>query len=62
MSTLLPHGEAIRKAAAFVAETRKDEPARSLESILDEAGMRFSLTPLDGEALRRLFADSPGTS
>jgi hypothetical protein len=58
MSSILPPGETIRKAAAFVAETRKAAPSRSLESILDEAGMRFNLTPLDGEALHRLFADS----
>ena len=61
MSSLLPPGEAVRKAVAFVAETRKTEPARSLDSILDEAGMRFNLTPLDGEALRRLFSDSSKT-
>jgi hypothetical protein len=58
MSTLLPPGELVRKAAAFVAETRKAEPARPLTSILDEAGMRFNLTPLDSEALHRLFSDS----
>ena len=59
MSSLLSPGEAVRKAAAFVAETRKVEPSRSLASILDEAGMRFNLTPLDGEALHRLFSDAP---
>jgi len=59
MSSILPTGELIRKAAAFVAETRKEAPTRSLESILDEAGMRFNLTPLDSEALYRLFSDSP---
>ena len=59
MSSILPTGELVRRAAAFVAETRKAEPSRSLDSILDEAGMRFNLTPLDSEALYRLFADSP---
>jgi hypothetical protein len=59
MSSILSSGELIRKAAAFVAATRKEDPSRSLASILDEAGMRFNLTPLDGEALYRLFADSP---
>ena len=59
MSHHLSSGDAIRKAAAFVAETRKAEPSRSLASILDEAGMRFNLTPLDGEALHRLFSDAP---
>jgi len=62
MSSMIPPGELIRKAAAFVAETRKAEPSRSLESILDEAGMRFNLTPLDSEALYRLFSNSPQES
>jgi len=56
MSSILPPGELVRKAATFVAETRRADPARSLESILDEAGMRFNLTPLDSEALHRLFS------
>ena len=59
MSSILPAGELIRKAAAFVAETRKATPSRSLDSIMDEAGMRFNLTPLDSEALLRLFAAPP---
>ena len=58
MSTLAPHSELVRKAAAYVAETRKENPDRPLEAILDEAGMRFNLTPLDSEALRRLFDNS----
>jgi len=59
MSSILPHGELVRKAAAFVAAARKATPSRPLESILDEAGMRFNLTPLDSEALHRLFSDAP---
>ena len=59
MSSTLPTGELLRKAAAFVAETRKEDPERSLASVLDEAGMRFNLTPLDSEALYRLFSGSP---
>ena len=59
MSNIIPPGELVRKAATFIAETRQANPSRSLESILDEAGMRFNLTPLDTESLRRLFSDSP---
>lgn len=59
MTSIMPHGELVRKAAAFVAEKRREEPARPLSSILDEAGMRFNLTPLDSEGLRRLFSDQP---
>ena len=30
-------------------------PNKSLSSLLDEAGMRFNLTPVDAEALEFLF-------
>ena len=60
MSGIVSQGELIRRAAAFVAEERKDKPDRSLSSILDEAGMRFNLTPLDSQALERLFSTDEG--
>ena len=59
MSNPPPSREAVQKAAAFVMETRKADPSRSMDSILNEAGMRFNLTPLDGEALQSLFSDAP---
>jgi hypothetical protein len=39
-----------------VNDERRDNPKRALASILDEAGMRFNLSPLDSEALQRLFS------
>lgn len=55
MSTLISQSELVRRAAAYVAEEVKNNPQRNLHTILDEAGMRFNLTPLDAEALLRLF-------
>ena len=60
MSHAPPSREAVQKAAAFAMEARKADPSRSLDSILDEAGMRFNLTPLDSEALSSLFRASSG--
>ncbi len=57
MSTVMPQGEMIRKAAAYVAEQRKENPKKSLNAAIDEAGMKFNLTPLDSQALERLFAE-----
>lgn len=48
--------EKVRKAAEYIAEQRAQDPKKSLGTLLDEAGMRFNLTPLDAESLRRLFA------
>ena len=57
MTTIMPQGELVRKAAAYLAEHRALHPSKSLSTLLDEAGMRFNLTPLDAAALERLFRD-----
>ena len=58
MSGIISHGELVSRAAAFVAEERQNNPQRPLPQILDEAGMRFNLTPLDAQALKRLFSNT----
>lgn len=55
MTTVISQNELVRRAAAFVAEEHREHPEKALHTILDEAGMRFNLTPLDSEALLRLF-------
>lgn len=59
MPTIMPQSELVRKAAAFLAEQLSQTPGKSLASLLDEAGMRFNLTPLDAAALERLFRKEP---
>ena len=56
MPTIMPQSELLRKAVVFVDESRRDEPGANLGKLLDEAGMRFNLSPLDSEALWRLFS------
>ncbi|MBQ9406971.1 MAG: hypothetical protein IJU37_09605 [Desulfovibrio sp.] len=55
MATIVSQSELVRKAAAYLAEQRTLRPEVSLSTLLDEAGMRFNLTPLDAAALERLF-------
>ncbi|MEG2172782.1 MAG: hypothetical protein RRY29_05935 [Desulfovibrionaceae bacterium] len=63
MSQILPQGELVRRAAAYIAEERHAKPDVPLSHILDEAGMRFTLSPLESEALCRLFsADLPDST
>lgn len=56
MSQILPQGELVRRAAAYIAEERRDNPALPLFQIMDAAGMRFNLSPLESEALQALFS------
>lgn len=56
MTTVMPHSELVRRAAAWVAE-RKEAKGCSLPVLLDEAGMRFNLGPADQEFLRKFFSN-----
>ena len=55
MQTLVSQNELVRKAAAYISEKRAENPKSDLSKLLDEAGMRFNLTPLDAAALERIF-------
>ncbi len=66
MSTVMPHSELLRRAASFVAERFAAEcpdraatdgrpSEKALMAILDEAGMRFNLSPSETTALYDLF-------
>ncbi len=55
MPTIISRNELVRRAAVYVAEQRREHPEHPLHTILDEAGMRFNLTPVDSAALLRLF-------
>lgn len=55
MSTV-PHSELVARAVAYVAESRKDFPEKALSRVLDEASMRFNLSPLEAMHLQRVFS------
>lgn len=55
MSTPVTHSELLRRAVEYVAGTRAEFPDKALPVVLDEAAMRFNLSPLDAETLTRLF-------
>lgn len=62
MPTIMPQNELVRRAAAHVAAELADKGGREradLHHLLDDAAMRFNLTPLDQQALERLFLAPP---
>ena len=51
-------GEApIKQAITWIDEQLRDNPAADRVTLLDEAGRRFDLTPLDADFLLRHLAD-----
>ena len=55
MATIIPSSELLTKAVKWIDENLKDTPGRKVAGLIDEACMRFNLSPLDNEALIRLF-------
>ena len=57
MTTIQPDGENIRKAAKWVIEERKYNTNQSLGKLIEEAGNKFDLSPLETEFLERFVKD-----
>ncbi len=55
MATIMPQGELIRKAAEYIQENKDTKP---LPKVLDDAAMRFNLSPAECERLKNFFSAS----
>jgi hypothetical protein len=53
---LIPEGEDIRKAVRWVSERRLEQKDISAITLLEEACLRFDLSPKKAEFLRRFLA------
>ena len=57
MATIVPQSELTRKAIAWISEMQEKESSKDLETLLDDAAMRFNLSPKDVEFLQRFYKD-----
>lgn len=56
----MAQGEApIKQAIAWIEERLREQPAADRVKLVDEAGRRFNLTPLDADFLFRHVAEHP---
>ncbi len=53
MSTIMPQGEEIRKAVKWISDMRSDQPTTDPKKLLDEACLKFNLSPLEAEYLAK---------
>lgn len=53
--TIQPHGEKIRQAVKWMSDTIKEHPERSRREIIQEAELRFDLSPSECEFLNKKF-------
>jgi hypothetical protein len=55
MATIMPEGEAIRKAVKWISDKLQDDPSKAVQKLINEAVMRFDLSPKDTEFLTNFY-------
>ena len=51
--SIVPQGEDLRKAVKWLSEKRKEEPLADPRKLVEQACLKFNLSPLDAEYLGR---------
>jgi len=60
MPTIMPQGENVRKAVKWISEERQSGSGRKLPGLIEEAAVKFNLSPVESESLFRFFAEQKG--
>ncbi len=55
MSNIQPEGEDLRKAVKWISEERKYGTEKKLLKLIEEACLKFDLSPMEAEYLARFF-------
>jgi hypothetical protein len=58
-SDILPHGDGLRSALRWLDGQRQDQPGALRGKLIDEAALRFDLTPLEVEFLLSNWGKAP---
>ncbi len=56
MSSIMPEGTAVRKAVQWISKAR-EEGTTPLSILIDQASVRFNLSPKDSDFLHRFFTE-----
>jgi len=54
MTTIQPEGEQIRKAVRWISEEKQASPGKSHLKLIEEAGIKFNLSPVEEEYLAKV--------
>jgi hypothetical protein len=61
MTTMMPEGDAIRNAVKWVSAASQEQPAPPLKDLVQQAILRFDLSPLESDFLIRFYQKSDET-
>jgi hypothetical protein len=53
MMSIMPQGEDIRRAVKWISEMRRAEPRTDPRKLVEQACLKFNLSPVDAEYLGR---------
>ena len=56
--SILPEGEQLRKAVKWMSDARTEQPGVSLFTLIEQASLKFDLTPKDAEFLMRYITEN----
>ena len=57
MATIQPKGEKIRQAVKWISSERVEDESRSIPLLIQEAALRFNLSPKDEEFLISFYKE-----
>ncbi len=62
MTTVMPEGDALRKAVKWISAEINDNPDKSVQKLVNEAVTRFDLSPKDAEFLISFYKKGGSSS
>ena len=60
MTTVQPEGEDVRKAVQWISDERQYGEPRALLKLIEEASLKFDLSPMEAEYLVNFFRNEQG--
>lgn len=57
MANIQPEGEGLRNALAWLSERRKEDPSAPRAKLIDEAALRYDLSPMEVDFLLQQWRD-----
>jgi hypothetical protein len=58
MTNIMPEGDAIRNAVKWISAAHQEQPAPPIRDLIQQAILRFDLSPLESEFLARFYQKS----
>jgi hypothetical protein len=55
MATIMPEGDALRKAVKWISAQITEDPDKPLQGLVNEAIVRFDISPKDAEFLMAFY-------